>query len=708
MPRPKASKSTKSKAAKRVKAAAKPELYDGIVARGQTVIMAASKKARDIAPAPEVQDRARRDRAFSSLHYFLSHYFPRTFTLPWCHDHEVLIEKLQAAIERGGRIAVAMPRGQGKSSIIERSAIWAIATNRRKFIGIVAANEKLAERSLSKIKIELERNPLLAADFPKLTYPLHRLEGQSRRCAGQLYDGVRTCITYQRKELVLPTMPPPDNEGSGGIIVASGITSAVRGLSYVDDTGATIRPSMILCDDPQDRESSRSVVQTNERMSILTGDLLGMAGPGQSMTCIVPCTVINRGDMSDQLLNPERSPGWDSVRHKLVYSWPDRMDLWEQYLELFRKDRTAATEFYRVRFEEMNAGSHLAWPERHEPDELSALQNAFNLRSIMGEPGFMAEMQNDPVDTTKSLDVLDPAAIAARCGGFDRYTAPVACEKITAFIDVGQYVLWYMVCAWDEQFGCHVIDYSAFPSQRARFFLARNASPSLEQVYPGGVEAAVYAGLVALVDRLFKREWRRADGATLPLARVGIDEGWNSLVVRRFILGSQYREKLQLAHGKGITAAMSPMSLYPKKQGEKRGEHWLLRPAGKDGLRSVLVDTNAVKSRVADMLVRPMGSPGGVKLFGVRPIEHEFLASHLASETSTLVEANGRKVNQWDRRPDRENHLFDCLIGNAVAASMEGLSPLSSLGAGKPIEKPKRKSFTVLQMEAQARRRGLP
>src|SRR5947209_7823903 len=83
MAKPKATKSTKTESGKRVK----PELYDGIVARSQIAIMEASHKARDIAPAPEIEDRTRRDRAGFDLRYFLETYFPLTFNLQWSADH---------------------------------------------------------------------------------------------------------------------------------------------------------------------------------------------------------------------------------------------------------------------------------------------------------------------------------------------------------------------------------------------------------------------------------------------------------------------------------------------------------------------------------------------------------------------------------------------------------------------------------------------
>ena len=63
----------------------------------------------------------------------------------------------------------------------------------------------------------------------------------------------------------------------------------------------------------------------------MNGDLLGLAGVGSRIAALVACTVILRGDMADQLLDNSRNPAWEGQTFKLVTSWPDRLDLWEEY-----------------------------------------------------------------------------------------------------------------------------------------------------------------------------------------------------------------------------------------------------------------------------------------------------------------------------------------------------------------------------------------
>jgi hypothetical protein len=62
-----------------------------------------------------------------------------------------------------------------------------------------------------------------------------------------------------------------------------------------------------------------------------------------------------------------------------------------------------------------------------------------------------------------------------------------------------------------------------------------------------------------------------------------------------------------------------------------------------------------------------------VSLFGRKPAEHFLLAEHLTAEYCVKTEARGRVVDEWKVRAlGRDNHWLDCLVGCAVAASIQG------------------------------------
>jgi hypothetical protein len=177
--------------------------------------------------------------------------------------------------------------------------------------------------------------------------------------------------------------------------------------------------------------------------------------------------------------------------------------------------------------------------------------------------------------------------------------------------------------------------------------------------------------------------------------------------VRLFIRQHPNRDILTPSKGFARSVTQSQISEWPRKIGEKRGDHWNLGVANPaDKLRLLRFDSGQWKSRLASMLTRAMGERGGVTFFGDRPSHHELLALHLSSEYPVLVESRGQKVHEWKRYADRENHLLDALVGASLAASMEGLSPLTAMGAS-PASPPKKNriSFADLQ-RSQSRRRN--
>jgi hypothetical protein len=117
---------------------------------------------------------------------------------------------------------------------------------------------------------------------------------------------------------------------------------------------------------------------------------------------------------------------------------------------------------------------------------------------------------------------------------------------------------------------------------------------------------------------------------------------------------------------------------------------------GKRAVRHVLFDTNFWKTFVHARLAVPMGDRGCLSLFGDKPDQHRLLAEHLTAEYRVKTEGRGRTVDEWKQRPERgDNHWLDCLVGCAVAASMQGVVLLGSENIGLP--KRQRQSFAELQ-----------
>jgi len=308
-------------------------------------------------------------------------------------------------------------------------------------------------------------NEQLLADFPEVCFPIQALDGIANRANGQLYQGQRTQIGWTAKEIVLPTVK--ESAASGAIIKVAGLTGRIRGMKFKRPDGRTARPSLVVLDDPQTDESARSLSQCANRESILAGAVLGLSGPGKKISGIMPCTVIRPGDMADNILDRDKHPEWNGERTRMVYSFPDNENLWKKYAEIRAEGLrngdggAAATEFYRGHRVDMDEGAEVAWEQRFNHDELSAIQHAMNLK-LQDEAAFFAEYQNDPlIEETITEGMLTADEIAAKYNRMQRGVVPISCNHVTAFIDVQQKLLYYAVAAWDDDFTGYLIDYGA-------------------------------------------------------------------------------------------------------------------------------------------------------------------------------------------------------------------------------------------------------
>ena len=656
--------------------------YDAMRERARARNVALSLSGRNIGELPPVTNLDRRAMACGSFQGFCETYFPQTFHLPWSADHLKVIAKIEQAVLEGGLFAMAMPRGSGKTTLCETACLWAILIGAREFVCLIGSDEEHAASMLESIKSELENNDLLLEDFPEAVYPIHCLEGIHQRASGQLYNGAATHIGWTAREIVLPTIP--GSKASGAVISVAGITGRIRGMKYKRPDGRSVRPSLVLIDDPQTDESARSPSQCVTRERVLAGAILGLAGPGKKIAGLMTLTVVRPDDLADRILDRDKHPQWQGERTKMVYAFPANEALWTKYAELraegLRNDRgiTEATEFYRQRQAAMDESASIAWTARFNHDELSAVQHAMNLK-LQDEVAFWAEYQNEPLpEATVDDDLLTADQIAAKVNGHKRGEVPIACTRLTMFIDVQGKLLFWLVAGWEDDFTGYVLDYGAWPDQKQPYFTLRDARRTLMIASPrAGQEGAIYAGLEALTNELVGRGWRRDDGVEVRIDRCLIDANWgqSSDVVYQFCRQSRHAGIVIPSHGRFVGASSIPFAEYKRKRGERVGLNWRIPiVAGKRAVRHVLFDSNYWKSFIHARLAVPMGDPGCLSLFGRAPEAHRLLADHLCAEYRVQTEGRGRTVDEWKLRlSGSDNHWLDCLAGAAVAASMQGV-----------------------------------
>jgi hypothetical protein len=675
-----------------------------------------AKEGQDIGAIPWVADPARRLAASRDFRLYCETYHRETFTLGWSDDHLKVIRQIEDSVIRGGLFATAMPRGSGKTSLAEVACEFAMVNGYHQFVCLLGSDEPAAEGMLDSIKTELEVNDDLAEDYPEVCVAIEALEGIPNRCKSQHYNNERTRIEWTVKSIVLPSVKPVGwfekedhrafvrDDGyslaSGSIVKVAGITGGIRGMKRKTAEGKTIRPTLVVPDDPQTDASARSPSQCETRERILAGAILGLAGPGKRISGIMPCTVIRSGDMADNILDREKHPEWHGTRTKLVYKFPKNEKLWDEYKQIrseamkSERGHEEANRFYLEHRSEMDEGAVVAWEDRKEPHEISAIQHAMNLRFDRGDRAFFAEFQNEPLPEDEVReDDLTVDQILAKLNRQPRSAVPAACNRLTAFVDVQGSALYYVVAAWEDDFTGYVVDYGTFPDQKRAYFTLRDLKVTLKMATKApDLEGQIYGGLKTLTDALIEKDWQRDDGTTINLDRCMIDANWGASteVVYQFCKQSAHSGILLPSHGKYVGASSLPMGEYYKKVGEKAGFNWRIKPSPHRGLRYVLYDTNFWKSFIHTRLSVPMGSRSCLSLFGTKPDQHRLFADHLCAEFRIRTEGRGRVCEEWKIKPERpDNHWFDGLVGCAVAASMGGVSLPETTDAGprKPRER---------------------
>jgi hypothetical protein len=667
-----------------------------------------SRSVQDIAPLPPepIGEFAELRSKCSSLHQHLRICYPNAFSIEFSDDHNRLIDLIEKACTIGQLQALAMPRGSGKTTIFLRAALWALLERLRRFCVLIAATEAAATSLLKTIKIELQTNEMLHALYPRETYALRRLEGEARLAGGQRFNGKKTHAEWRADLLHFGNID--DVATSGAMLSVCGLTGALRGQQVTLASGEVLRPDIVFVDDWQTKESAASPTQCQTRYELMMADVLGMAGPNQTIAAIATGTVIYRRDGMDRLLDRKASPQWRGDRCQLVYSWPDDEKIWDQYRGVHEAEMNAggdgskSKQFVLDHFDQMHKGSRVGWLQRFNENEASALQHAYNLR-FRDEAAFWAEYQNAPLTAAAVAPFeLDADEIASRTNRVQRNEVPIECEKITAFVDIQKSVLFYVVVAWEIRGRGHVIDYGTWPDQRRLYFSKSSIVHTLQAKYgTDSLNEALAAGLEELVDSLFARKYERQTSAQqsqqlLRLDRLGIDARWgySTAVVRRFCRETQHLGRVHPMMGQFIGKDNRPWHKWTHKRSDLLGVHCKMQapPKNTRGVAELLTDVNWWKSFAAERLSTPRSSDKAILLFDSPQHVHRLFAEHCTAETSSLeVGKSGNKVIEFKQaRSDIDNDFWDCLVGACVLASIEGVKVDTESRDASREQKPKK------------------
>jgi hypothetical protein len=224
------------------------------------------------------------------------------------------------------------------------------------------------------------------------------------------------------------------------------------------------------------------------RERIITGDVLGLAGPKKRIAAVMPCTIIRKGDLADRFLDHSQHPEWQGETCRLVNKWPTAQDKeWKEYERIYREETgegrgfAKATEFYKANRMAMDSGAEVSWEHRVRDGEISALQTAENLLIETG-PQFWAEYQNEPQDISTSLYDLTAPIICQHIAPLPRLHVPDATTFLVGMIDINPRAggLHWALAAFDQTMTGHCPAYGKWPEHGN--MVEKNASEQTIQV----------------------------------------------------------------------------------------------------------------------------------------------------------------------------------------------------------------------------------
>jgi len=157
-----------------------------------------------------------------------------------------------------------------------------------------------------------------------------------------------------------------------------------------------------------------------------------------------------------------------------------------------------------------------------------------------------------------------------------------------------------------------------------------------------------------------------------------MDANWgeSTETVYQFCRESKFSANLLPCHGRFVGAKSMPFSQVPAEELHAAGAQ-LGQPkiAGTRAVAHLIFDGNYWKSFIRSALTTNYGDHGALTVFGERPEEHRMLADQWTAERAVRVSAKGRTVDEWMNPPNNpDNHLWDGIVGCAVAASYLGAS----------------------------------
>lgn len=660
-----------------------------------------SREQERIRLIPPVKDPERRRQLGEDDAAWLRHYISDVFYNPFTDDQLAIIEECGHTLRYGVQKCKAAPRGDGKSSIVKYLMLKYALYRQVKFPLVVAATFGKAQKTTNAIKARLasKTDTVLTEDFPlecAISRYVHPWPSRARNVVASPCNQFGVPIHTDEKGnpiprpvnvewgsadgyFILPTWA--DEEPVGPIIMSIGWESdELQGCNVLD-----VRPDFVMIDDLDSRDSlaAEHGKVAGKIEECIDKTIAGMGGQSRRLGQFMICTITSEVAAAYKYSDPKIKPGWNGERVRAVKKWPDRMDLWEKYIQLWQaapheddQFHRNAHRFYLENREEMDAGAVVSNPNNYDANELpdgsqkevSNLQRCFNAIAKTSREAFDTEYQNDPPMRADQLRVkVEPYHVQRCATETPRRRVPGDANLIVCGIDVRKTELHSTIMASTERSRHQIVDYDADPHG--------STETTVEQA-----EGLILEGLHRLADKWEQDPLKDEEGHEMSIQLTLIDKGWVGNWTEDGVIkswASQPVESFCMERGlhtylpaKGAPNYRSPA---PGK-GVIIGDNWHINK-GKGAERQcdeVIWNANHWHLLVEELFLLPSDDPDKFSLFAPERgvwSNHKAFGSHITTGATELKDMLSR--GSRTRKPKFvRDHWWDCAAMMLVAQSV--------------------------------------
>ena len=309
--------------------------------------------------------QTRRELGRTSLLIFTMIYLKHHVEIGLCDAHkEIMAFLFEALHKRGSKIALAAPRGFGKSTLVTLAwVLYAICYKLENFVVILSNTSSQSMQMLENIIRELMDNKKLLTDFPELLGPRPR--------------------PWTRHEIVTPT---------GIRISAFGTDQNLRGYRF-----GKYRPTLVISDDMEKVDYFFNPVKKEKFRNMFEHVVLELGDANTNYLFIG--NFYHPECLLGDYLNPDLNRNWMKKIYSAVISWPENKTLVEMMSKIYNNKEKfegvsgieAAKAYYRAHESEILKGVQILWPKRWTFFELFEKYEDDPVR-------FNCEYQNTPIN----------------------------------------------------------------------------------------------------------------------------------------------------------------------------------------------------------------------------------------------------------------------------------------------------------------------